>query len=1050
MKNIKKILGMLLVLVLAVVAVGCGGGNSGDKGFKEPAKIGKSLQEICALDSNENLKKAYRTTVLVESWGNNLSYDDDAASETGCFKATDLNGENRVVVIGSTASTNALTWDKEKGVYIFSNPSNFLTNEKTKGIKIGYELELLVVRDDVKGTTLSAIIVKVTPHEKPVVHPEPEIEVLDLTEIIKKDESLDLKYAYKTTVKVSGFGSTEKEELAPTSIGALKVTDLDGNNKIVVLGSTMTRKALSWDDQTGEYEFNNPKDFLSNEKTYAIQIGDKLDVILVKVSDVNYVAVIIGINHTEETLLTYANYADKNLEVLMRKNASNTRVATLYTDIKDISKVSVKFSLSEKDAAEVITLAEVNPLTNNYYFGCFIKPTNKLEGVFKLTCSITQKDTGVKLFDVETLEVKIYSNYVSLAIDNDEMPVKVVSGSFTEIPTLGYYSFDSATSLKSLIPFDKDHKMRLPLIGMLSNGSEKIDYSKLILTSSDEDILTIGEDGYFYLGGKTGLVEVDVIDKNNLNTSTSIKLNVLSNGINISTYEELMVCSKNIEDKEYVMVLKNNIMLAPELEKMTKDDNYEKYALSCLTTMDPTCDVTYYKNTGKLKDAVIRYAVEISTDLYGNGYAISADNLTQLLNKKFGTRVYRGPIDLVRYNKDYNGAPNNLAVKSQDNIIFAVLKDNINIHNVELKGCNDESIASSNGEYDLTNLDYCGTVLEIVGDNCNVSYSRINNGRTAVRVFGKAHTDTTFNPSDYRITATFSKTLFINAREFLLKIGTNQVMKTTRVTNKTISTTQDAITNVSYYDDASPYLSNGTKNYVIDNNNYKDEKFYNNYILTDITVQNCVFMNAGLFSIGLEAMFGGLVLHGWDFSDNFKFGSELGWGGISGTSYPALLRLKDDVRFYDWKKVSSVNSDTLIEGIKDSNGNLTTVASKIGFNLNFSSLLKEYYDEDISHEKILASYNGETYVNGAIAYYGGGKNYSCVALDEATSTAKEDLHDYTVDVDYFSPSNPKFIYYTAGKEKFRFLLYDATSSLTVEKQEKDIFDTSAYDILKDK
>ena len=215
-------------------------------------------------------------------------------------------------------------------------------------------------------------------------------------------------------------------------------------------------------------------------------------------------------------------------------------------------------------------------------------------------------------------------------------------------------------------------------------------------------------------------------------------------------------------------------------------------------------------------------------------------------------------------------------------------------------------------------------------------------------------------------------------------------------------------------------------------------------------MQNCVFMNAGLFSIGLEAMFGGLVLHGWDFSDNFKFGSELGWGGISGTSYPALLRLKDDVRFYDWKKVSSVNSDTLIEGIKDSNGNLTTVASKIGFNLDFSSLLKEYYDEDISHEKILASYNGETYVNGAIAYYGGGKNYSCVALDEATSTAKEDLHDYTVDVDYFSPSNPKFIYYTAGKEKFRFLLYDATSSLTVEKQEKDIFDTSAYDILKDK
>ena len=101
--------------------------------------------------------------------------------------------------------------------------------------------------------------------------------------------------------------------------------------------------------------------------------------------------------------------------------------------------------------------------------------------------------------------------------------------------------------------------------------------------------------------------------------------------------------------------------------------------------------------------------------------------------------------------------------------------------NVELKGCNDESLIDVNGNFDLTNLDYCGTVLEIIGNNCNIKYSRINNGRNVVRVFGKAYQEDNVNATTSRISTTIANTLFTNAREFLLRIGTNQIVRNERV-----------------------------------------------------------------------------------------------------------------------------------------------------------------------------------------------------------------------------------------------------------------------------
>ena len=49
---------------------------------------------------------------------------------------------------------------------------------------------------------------------------------------------------------------------------------LENNNETVLLGSTGTANALVWDKTKGIYTFTNPNDFLDNDLTKKIKIGD--------------------------------------------------------------------------------------------------------------------------------------------------------------------------------------------------------------------------------------------------------------------------------------------------------------------------------------------------------------------------------------------------------------------------------------------------------------------------------------------------------------------------------------------------------------------------------------------------------------------------------------------------------------------------------------------------------------------------------------------------------------------------------------------------------
>ncbi len=555
----------------------------------------------------------------------------------------------------------------------------------------------------------------------------------------------------------------------------------------------------------------------------------------------------------------------------------------------------------------------------------------------------------------------------------------------------------------------------------------------VVWNTSDENIATV-EDGMITLHGD-GEVVITVSGRyneelNNNDAIASFTFVCKKNAVWIKDYYDLMYASENDLD----MVLYDDIMLAPILAPAQAGQpaftDYRNYLDFCTGTMHTTQDDAYYRNNDLTDQAKIRYSVKLNGDLYGNGRYIDGQYITKAV-ATHGYGVYNGPLDLVRLSTNLS-TQNNASVKAQDNVVFLVEKDDINISNVELKGCSDSAlIDSGTGEANLSNLDKVGTVLEIMGDRCSVNYSRVNNGRTVVRVYGSAYEEDISKISDdvetYRIHTEISNCILTHGREFILKVGTNQMKKNpSKQGAGSVDTSMFSAENrATHFDDANPHFTKA------DGSPYPvtggvDQYFYDNYVLTDITLRDTVFTTAGLFCIGFEARFGGLCLHGYDYSE-YKFGTNLGWHNVAGTSYPARIKMEGDVRFYDWKKISSVNSETLIE-----NGGTL-------LKLNVSELIENNNDKTM----ILES-GGEKYVNGAIAFYGGGKNYSYVETS-SVSSAFHDLSGYSIKISHMSGDIPEAILYSAaGIEDFRFLLYDNTSPLNYQKQLNDIGNNQAY------
>lgn len=531
------------------------------------------------------------------------------------------------------------------------------------------------------------------------------------------------------------------------------------------------------------------------------------------------------------------------------------------------------------------------------------------------------------------------------------------------------------------------------------------DFTKIDFSNSADNLKTKDtNDGTKYIVkgiSKTGITTLtaQMTEYNSYfgtNICAKIRFRAVKDGRNVGNYEEL----KRVTEDGGIVVLKNNVMLGVKKDGTAMTEDELKKDVKKFTT---TYDKTYLENSGESKE--VQYLIEFKNHVYGNGFEINADKFTQCKDATGLPKIFKGPLNFV--------AISSASVKGQDNISFLVKTDNVLINNVVLKGCSDDSLLEEDGQFNLSKLNYVGTTLEIA-KSAKLLNSRVSNGRTVVRIFAGGSTmgspvvedKSAFNVQDEKINVHIESCVLSNAREFILKIGSNRALKQVKVKEQR------------YLLDA-----NGNKYSPYDEKNKTDKYFNDNYLINDVTLKNSVLETSGLFSVGMETHFSGEFLY-----DGF---SET-WKGCAATSYASALRIVGDVKMLDWKNLSNVDSSTLIEVTGDANPLLS---------MNVAKMMKEVAEVKEECRDIILNVGGTEYVHGGIAFYGGGYNYSYLDLTRANDETKQ-FGVYNVNIYVLADSEDENIKQqgeilpnAAGTGDFRFYLYNNKSSRNLSWQE---------------
>ena len=482
------------------------------------------------------------------------------------------------------------------------------------------------------------------------------------------------------------------------------------------------------------------------------------------------------------------------------------------------------------------------------------------------------------------------------------------------------------------------------------------------------------------------------------NICAKIRLRAVKDGRNVGNYEEL----KTVTEAGHIVVLTSDVMLGVKNDGTAMTEDELKKDVKKFTT---TYDKTYLDNIGENdENKKVQYLIEFKNHVYGNGFEINADKFTQCKDATGVPKIFKGPLNFV--------AISSASVKGQDNISFLVRTDNVLINNVILKGCDDESL-KEDGQFNLSKLNYVGTTLEIA-KSAKLLNSRVSNGRTVVRIFAGGSTmgspvvkdESAFNVQDEKINVHIESCVLSNAREFILKIGSNRALKQT--------------------DEVQRFLfdANGNKYSPYDESNKTDKYFNDNYLINDVTLKNSVLETSGLFSVGMETHFSGEFLLG---------GTITTWKGCAATSYASALRIVGDVKMLDWKNLSNVDSSTLIEVTGEANDWLS---------MNVAEMMTEVAKQKPKEcGDIILNVGGTEYVHGGIAFYGGGYNYSYLDLTRANDETKQ-FGVYNVNIDVLADSENEKIKnqgemlpQAAGAGDFRFYLYNNKSSRNLSWQE---------------
>lgn len=645
------------------------------------------------------------------------------------------------------------------------------------------------------------------------------------------------------------------------------------------------------------------------------------------------------------------------------------------------------FTITPEDADVTFELTQSNEILT-------VTALSLEEGV-----RLTANKVGVTTVTLKIINAKALEQFVEITKDIVVLPnameiTTTLGGAAIEnILTVGKYEADGTTLNTT--------QLNVSFAQTIENLTNISDY--VSFETDDSSLVTIKDDGTIQIEDSsfTGIIGVrarigykanETDEVKVLLKSSTFNVRCVGNGYNVRSFMDLY----NLTNAGKVVVLQGDII-----------DNFGKnasggnvYTESSVKKIDSTYDTTFYKNIGKQDEAKVKVLISFTADVYGNGYTINSHNVAYGLD---GDKVlknnalFRGPLNFVAL----SGSNSSLvSVKAQDNISFAVY-ENVTLNNVQLSSA--QLTPDDNKQVNLSDLDYVGTTVEVMGDNVNIEYCRINYGRTVLRVFGDGG-----NPNNGRspdsskvINLNIKNSVLSMAREFIVRIGTNCFVDGTKETP------------APYLDDNKSISFPAQASYQNMNEQARTD-YDSKYIKTFVNIKNSVLENSGLFCIGIDSHFSGAALA----KGNELMADLMGaWYDLAKTSYGAKLTFEGDVRMYDWKKLDNVDSSTLIDVLPIAEKDYGKYTLDIKELINFAAgdTSKPQY------QSIITNYNNSQYVHGGIAFFGGGKNYSVFEYKDYTF---KPLSNYMIGLDDVGRTE---LQYAAGNEKFYFLMHDANT-----------------------
>ena len=684
------------------------------------------------------------------------------------------------------------------------------------------------------------------------------------------------------------------------------------------------------------------------------------------------------------------------------------------------------------DNNNVIVNSKITYLGDSYY-SLIVSP--QLVGTTTLTLEVINNETD----EVSTKEVPIIVKPSVILANNPGYAG--IEGSFT----IGKYNADG-TLFDFALGYSVNDK-----VDKIGDGF----YNNVKWTSSSDAVYVDANGKIVFVEGKEISDFVTFTAKfyhngKEIATSQAIKIRCVSNGYNVTNYKELLEVTRAGK----VVVLQSDVVydFGADVElsgDLTSSNRKEKNVVllddpsyPIYTTIKSTYDTTWYKNAGADSRTNLKVLISFKDDVYGNGHTINADNVVsygqwEAYNNgqpqlNVSKALFQGPLSFVALSED-GSTKGAVSVAAQDNICFAAY-EGVSLNNIELVGRNMD--ADENGNYNLQNLHYAGTVVEVLGDDVTIEYSRVRNGRNVIRAFGDAE------DAQKTITFTVKNSVISNSRDFIMRVGSNAFV------NGTV-------------DNPSPYLPDLDPNDGIDFStrlNYyrlteeEKAKYDAQFIKTNVVLHNSVLENPGIFAIGMDSHFAGTAL-----ADGRGFSSVVGdsdaldaWYNLAKTSYGAKLTLTGDVRMYCWKTLDTIDSSSLIEISGQLSGGLESLQSKLEFVIpklvrdvviRNRSFMKAIYNAKVNED--VANGSGSWYdiwrnnrtlssdpndkiqnydmVHAGIVFFGGGKNYGVLETSGYTNFAFNSYEISLVD------ANKAELQLAAGKESFYFYIYDSTT-----------------------